>query len=94
MAAVGVDESAVVPEPVGVTIEVNPKDYEYIDTIKEDFFKAVSSLKEVSVSADPSVARGGCKILTRAGEVDATLEARLDAVRKCFIEINSKKHKP
>lgn len=87
------DAFAIVPEPVGVTIEVNPSDYEYIDTIKEDFFECIHSLKEVSVSADPSVARGGCKIHTRAGEVDATLPTRLEAVRKCVCEANERKRK-
>jgi flagellar assembly protein FliH len=79
---------SVIPEPVGVTIEVNPKDYEYIETIKEDFFHHIASLKDVSVLASPSVGRGGCNISTRAGQVDASLEARLDAVRKSLIEAN------
>lgn len=82
---------SVIPEPIGVTIEVNPKDYEYIETIKEDFFNHITSLKDVSVTASPSVARGGCIISTRAGEVDASLEARLDAVRKSLVETNGKK---
>lgn len=82
------DAFSIVPEPVGVTIEVNPKDYDYIEAIKEDFFDCISSLKDVSVSSDPSVARGGCKIRTSAGEVDATLQSRLEAVRKCFLEAN------
>jgi flagellar assembly protein FliH len=82
---------SVIPEPIGVTIEVNPKDYEYIETIKEDFFNHIASLKDVSVSASPSVARGGCNISTRAGEVDASLEARLDAVRKSLVEANGKR---
>ena len=80
------DAFSVVPEPVGVTIEVNPKDYEYIETIKEDFFECISSLKDVSVSSDPSVARGGCKIRSSAGEVDATIQSRMETVRKCFLE--------
>jgi flagellar assembly protein FliH len=81
---------SVVPEPIGVTIEVNPKDYEYIETIKEDFFSHIASLKDVSVLASPSVNRGGCYIRTKAGEVDASIEARLDAVRKSLVEANEK----
>ncbi|MFH0728888.1 MAG: FliH/SctL family protein [Pseudomonadota bacterium] len=81
---------SVIPEPIGVTIEVNPKDYEYIETIKEDFFNHVSSLKDVSVLTSPSVARGGCNIFTRAGQVDATLESRFEAVRKSLLEANGR----
>jgi flagellar assembly protein FliH len=79
-----------VPEPIGVTIEVNPKDYDYIETIKEDFFSHIASLKDISVLASPSIEPGGCYIRTKAGEVDATIEARLDAVRKSLVEANGK----
>ena len=43
----------VVPEPVHVQISVNPKDYEYIETVKEDFFTSIEALKDVSVTPDP-----------------------------------------
>lgn len=81
---------SVIPEPVGVTIEVNPKDYEYIDTVKEDFFTQIASLKDVSVSPDPAVSRGGCHIRSRSGDVDASLETRLDAIRKTLVEANGR----
>lgn len=80
-----------VPEPEDVSIDVNPKDYEYIETIKDDFFECISSLRDVSVSADPSVPQGGCKIRTRAGQVDGTLQARLEAVQKSLTETNGQK---
>jgi flagellar assembly protein FliH len=86
------DAFSVVPEPINATIEVNPKDYEYIETIKEDFFDCIASLKDVAVLSDPSVARGGCKIRTTSGEVDATIQSRLESVRKCFIEANGSKN--
>lgn len=81
---------SVIPEPVGVTIEVNSKDYDYIETVKEDFFHHIASLKDVSVAPSLCVARGGCHIITRTGEVDASLETRLDAVRKAIVEANGK----
>lgn len=81
---------SVIPEPVGVTIEVNPKDYEYIDTIKEDFFAQIASLKDVSVSPDPAISCGGCHIRSRSGDVDASLETRLAAIRKTLVEANGR----
>lgn len=81
----------VVPEPVNVQIAVNPKDYEYIDTIKEDFFSHIKALKDVSVSPDPAIHQGGCNVRTRFGEVDATLESRLEAIRECLLKANGKK---
>lgn len=81
----------VVPEPVNVQIAVNPKDYEYIDTVKEDFFSQIKALKDVSVSPDPAIHQGGCNVRTRFGEVDATLESRLEAIRECLLKANGKK---
>jgi flagellar assembly protein FliH len=81
-----------IPEPTDVSIEVNPKDYEYIETIKEDFFECIATLRDVSVSADPSIARGGCRIHTRTGQVDGTLQARLEAVQKALTVTNGHKN--
>ena len=78
----------VVPEPVNVQINVSPADYEYIETIKEDFFSTIKGLKDVSVSPDPAICQGGCNVRTQSGEVDATLETRLEAVRKCILSAN------
>lgn len=38
------------------------------------------NLKHVELVDDPDVAVGGCRVLTRHGEVDATVEAQLDRV--------------
>jgi flagellar biosynthesis/type III secretory pathway protein FliH len=71
-----------IPDPVEMTLEVNPEDYEFIETVKVDFFDQIKSLKHVTVISDPSVSRGGCRVNTPKGQVNATLEARLDAVRR------------
>jgi len=81
----------VVPEPVNVQIAVNPKDYEFIDTVKEDFFTQIKALKDVSVTPDPAIHQGGCHVRTRFGEVDATLESRLEAIRGCLLKANGKR---
>jgi flagellar biosynthesis/type III secretory pathway protein FliH len=75
-----------IPGPVDVTIAVSPKDYEYIEEIKREFFETVEGLKQVSVISDPTIARGGCKIETRSGEVDARLDSRLNAVQQSLID--------
>jgi len=76
-----------IPEPVSATIEVNPKEMEYIETLKEDFFTQVKSLKHVSFIPNASVSPGGCRIKTDTGEVDATVESRLDAVRQSIMDV-------
>ena len=84
----------VVPEPVHVQISVNPKDYEYIETVKEDFFSSIQALKDVSVTPDPAIHQGGCNVRTKFGEVDATIESRLEAIRECLLTANGKKAGP
>jgi flagellar assembly protein FliH len=80
----------VVPEPVHVQISVNPRDYEYIETVKEDFFTSIQALKDVSVAPDPAIHQGGCHVRTKFGEVDATLESRLEAIRECLLSAGGK----
>ncbi len=67
-------------EPEEVVLSVCEKDYEYIEMIKDDFFDQIGSLKNVSVQADSSVARGGCRIETGTAEISADPESKLAAV--------------
>lgn len=75
-----------IPEPLTVALEVNPDDYEYLEALKKPLMEEISGLKQLSLQADPTVGRGGCRIETRSGTVDATLEARLEAIRQCLLE--------
>lgn len=86
-----IEALGVIPEPVNVQITVNPKDYEYIETVKEDFFSHIKALKDVSVTSDAAIHQGGCTVKTKFGEVDATLESRLEAVRECLLRVNGRK---
>lgn len=86
-----VEALQVVPEPVNVQISVNPKDYDYIETVKADFFTRIQALKDVSVTPDPAIHPGGCNIRTQFGEVDATLESRLEAIRECLLKASGAK---
>ncbi len=77
-----------IPNPVDATITVNPADYEYIEVVKDDFFEKIQGLKQVRIVSDQLIAPGGCRIETKAGEVDTTLEERLEAVKKSILSIS------
>jgi flagellar biosynthesis/type III secretory pathway protein FliH len=81
-----------IPEPLTVALEVNPDDYEYLEALKKPLMDEISGLKQLSLQADPTVGRGGCRIETRSGTVDATLEARLEAIRQCLLETAPQPH--
>ena len=85
------DAFYLLPEPESAVIYVNNEDYEFVEAIKDDFFKALETLKQISVIADPSVGRGGCRIESEAGDVDAALESRLAAVKQSIIDVAGKK---
>ena len=57
-----------------VHIKVNPKDYEFI---KENF-----SGQNVKISADEAISAGGAIVLSDAGNLEGTIEARLEKIKK------------
>lgn len=79
---------SLIPEPEDVTVRINTEDYEFIEHVKDDFFREISSLKQVTVIADPGVKKGGCQIECAAGAVDMNLEKRLESIKKKIIELS------
>ena len=59
---------------------VNPDDLDLVLEEKPLFLAGVSGLKNIVVEADPEVGRGGCRLVSDLGEVDATLERRLSEI--------------
>ncbi|RJP76377.1 MAG: hypothetical protein C4522_18510 [Desulfobacteraceae bacterium] len=75
-----------IPDPTEATINVSAEDYEFIETAKEDLFEKIKSLKNVSIVSDPSLSRGGCRVETTSGEVDADIGSRLDAISRSIMD--------
>ncbi len=71
-------------QPEEVSLSVSSEDYEYIEMIKDEFFEQIDSLASISVSSDPSVKRGGCKIDTNTGSISTDVESRLEAIFEAF----------
>jgi flagellar assembly protein FliH len=80
------DAFEMIPELDDITINLNPEDYENIDTLREDVFEQVKDLRNVSIIANSAVGRGGCKVESRSGDIDATIDQRLDAITKSIIK--------
>ncbi|MBF0376029.1 MAG: hypothetical protein HQK72_00930 [Desulfamplus sp.] len=71
---------ATMPEPEEIVLNISPDDYEYVEMVKDDFFTNIKSLKSISVIANPSVQRGGCKIESSKGKVETDIKTRLEQV--------------
>ena len=61
------------------TITVNPEDLEVIQN-SADTLQRIAGSAKLSVATDSSLTRGGCVIATDFGEVDASIEALLQAL--------------
>ncbi len=68
-----------------IVIRVHPEDLEILRERKEDL---LARLPEASVDLVPDreITRGGCRIDSEAGEIDATLETQLAALERSLAE--------
>ncbi len=67
-------------------IRVSPEDLEQVTKQKPLFLASVSGLKNVSIEADPAISRGGCRVDSDLGEVDATIETQLESIQQALSE--------
>jgi len=67
-----------------VVIKVSPDDLEYVQEKKEIFARLVEGLKELNVTSDPRVDRGGCLIETNLGNADARISTQLATIELAF----------
>ena len=69
-----------------VVFNVNPDDYDYVEKLRPELFKQNKGLKSIVVTSDPAVSRGGCYLETPYGNIDATIESKLDKIYQCLRE--------
>ncbi len=63
-----------------VYIHVNPSDYDYTTSHKEELIKLIEGMPEVKIFEDPAVDKGGVYIETDVGDVDAKIATQLDEI--------------
>jgi flagellar assembly protein FliH len=63
-----------------ITLRLHPEDMEAIDRLKSRHAVSVTDMNRVSLVADTSVSRGGCRLETPHGNMDATIETRFNHV--------------
>lgn len=62
-------------------VRVNPEDLAVVVENRPLFLAAVSGLKNIVFETDPAMSRGGCLVESRLGQVDASIETRLEEIR-------------
>ena len=63
-----------------IVLRVNPEDFDFVERLRPEFFTQFNELKSITVTSDPSITRGGCFLETPYGDVDATVETRLEKI--------------
>lgn len=64
------------------SIKVNPEDFALVNEKKPLFLTSISGLNNITFEADPEISRGGCLIESDVGQVDATIETKLDEIHQ------------
>ncbi len=63
-----------------ITLRLNPKDMEAVENLIASADVSATDMNQVSLVSDTSVSRGGCRLKTPHGDMDATIETRLKNV--------------
>ena len=71
-----------VAEKREVTLKINPEDFEYVQKLRPELFSGNMNVKSIMITSDPGVTRGGCRLETSSGDVDATIESQLDIIQQ------------
>lgn len=61
-----------------VAIRVSPQDFVFIESVKEKLGKEFEKVKRAKFESSESISSGGCIVQTNYGDVDATIEQRLE----------------
>ena len=69
-----------------VVFNVNPDDYEYVEKLRPNLFSRSKEIKSIVVTSDPAISRGGCFLETPRGNIDATIESKLEKIYQCLKE--------
>lgn len=67
-------------------IRINPADLENVTQQKPLFLASISGLKNLSIETDAAISPGGCRIDSDLGDVDATIETQLEAIKQALSE--------
>jgi len=73
-----------VADRLNVVLYINPIELELMKSRKDELLSILPASAELQVIADPLIQPGGCRVETEQGRVDATMEARREALLKAL----------
>lgn len=64
-----------------LTVWIHPDDAALMESIRSDVQPPFEPHPSVRIQTDPSISRGGCKVETTHGGIDATVESQMERIR-------------
>ena len=65
-----------------ILLHINPTDYENLGSQIEQLGATLARLAPSQIVADPEISLGGCRVVTKFGEVDAQIESQLRRIEE------------
>jgi flagellar assembly protein FliH len=65
-----------------ITLQVNPTDYENLGTQIARLATTLGRLAPSQIISDPEISAGGCRVVTKFGEIDERIEAQLRRIEQ------------
>ncbi|MBN1866129.1 hypothetical protein JW916_02435 [Candidatus Sumerlaeota bacterium] len=65
-----------------LTVFVSPHDFKFIEGHLDDLTGLTSRETRISIEPDSDIGRGGCRVTSNAGEVDATIDSMIHNIQK------------
>ncbi len=62
-------------------IYLNPEDVDILKEVKSELAPSSLGVKQAELIADDSISKGGCKLDTSAGQIDATIKSQLENIK-------------
>jgi flagellar assembly protein FliH len=69
-----------------INLKLNPEDLDYVENLRPELFSRFQNLKTIMITSDPTIKRGGCKLESDTGDIDATIETQLEMIHKYLQE--------
>lgn len=65
-----------------ITLRINPADYENLGSQIDRIAEALGQLAPSHIIADPAISVGGCRVITKYGEIDQRIESQLARIEQ------------
>lgn len=71
--------------PTSVCVAINPQDREVLEDALPNILERIRTLEHIELIEDEAMMRGGCRVLTKGGEVDATIDTQFSRIVETFL---------